>query len=316
MAEQTEWFKSQRATLGEEIKQEEESRQTPSSHDTGSPVSKNGLAQANGYEYLPGELKSGMSLSRTERRIRATGAHGLATKPLRSSSDYVPVAMSKKSARTYAGGSNWSSPGRKRSHDDMEPASNTPELVGHIHSLPVTKRSRAESNQQAVAGIRHERPRPIGEKPDKNPYHMLQFEEEGSEGDDDAEDTDELFDEGEYPGRYRPQHPQNGASAYDEGEEELEEDDEEEDEEGEEGEEEEYEDEDEDGDEELDDEGRKYEYPPYRQGHFHQDDDDDDDEDEEDDEGPTPPTNPQISRAASSAPGGSLDDALVLSDSD
>jgi len=83
--------------------------------------------------------------------------------------------------------------------------------------------------------------------------------------------------------------------------EELEEDEEDESEREREGYEDEY---DEDGDGDGDgeeeggydyDDGSSYEYP---------------------DEGETPLTNPEMSRAASSAPGGSADDALVLSDSD
>ena len=56
--------------------------------------SNTGLARVNGYEYAPAVSKTGSqhSLSRTEQRIRTTGAHGLATK---SVSDYLPVAMSK-----------------------------------------------------------------------------------------------------------------------------------------------------------------------------------------------------------------------------
>jgi hypothetical protein len=56
------------------------------------------LARANGYEYLPGPEIPGRSLSKTEQRIRRTGAHGLATRPIGGSGDYLAVAMSRNSA--------------------------------------------------------------------------------------------------------------------------------------------------------------------------------------------------------------------------
>jgi hypothetical protein len=99
LSEDTEWFRMQAAQLEKEVEQEKLRRSTSQRSSTDSlgaaPLHvSNGLSRVNGYEYSPSMLRSGarLSLSRTEQRIRATGAHGLATKPV---SDYLPVAMSK-----------------------------------------------------------------------------------------------------------------------------------------------------------------------------------------------------------------------------
>ncbi|KAJ4537423.1 actin cytoskeleton and mitosis protein, variant 3 [Exophiala dermatitidis] len=162
LAEQAQWFKEQTVTLEREMEQEEQEFRK-SSHSSSrhafessvlsippatTSVGKGGaLSRAQtGYEYRPSETKPGVSLSRTEQRIRMTGAHGLATSALgpkprtTSSSGYIPVAMSKRSAMTYKRGAeragqdpslrsyrDLSTPGmsqnrhgRKRSHDDVD----------------------------------------------------------------------------------------------------------------------------------------------------------------------------------------------------
>lgn len=102
MSADTEWFRTQAAQIKKEVEQEEEEElrrsasQQSSTNSTGAALFglKDGLARVNGYDYAPimPQLGSQHSLSRTEQRIRATGAHGLATKPV---SDYLPIAMSK-----------------------------------------------------------------------------------------------------------------------------------------------------------------------------------------------------------------------------
>lgn len=100
MSEDTEWFKTQAAQLQRDMEHQEElrrsARQESSLNTAKIARSKsNGyLVKVNGYNYAPVVPQSGSdaSLSRTERRIRATGGHGLATKLI---SDYLPVAMSK-----------------------------------------------------------------------------------------------------------------------------------------------------------------------------------------------------------------------------
>jgi hypothetical protein len=100
MSEDAEWYKTYAVNIEKEIEEQEElarslsqASTTPSPHSSAS-----GLAMANGYEYLPGPEIPGRSLSRTEQRIRRTGAHGLATKPIGGSGDYLAVAMSRESA--------------------------------------------------------------------------------------------------------------------------------------------------------------------------------------------------------------------------
>ncbi|KIV77338.1 hypothetical protein PV11_09141 [Exophiala sideris] len=298
MQEQEQWFKQQTVELEKEIGQEEEFRKSQSSRRNSVNISSSGFARANGYEYLPGEPKPGHDLSRTERRIRQTGAHGLAIKPLRPSSEYVPVAMSKRSAMMYAGGaSQSSSPARKRSYDDdIDPA-----LESATNSVHTSKRPRAFSNRTGFAGLNAE---VMSHHAAKNPYELLQGvsqdEEEGDDIVEDDEDTEELYDEEQPRGQYSlyPELNGDGYGEEDE-EEELENEAEGEYDEDEEGGEEGYDDE--EDDEEHDTE--EYEYDADA-GYANAQD------------GDTPVTNPQLSRAASSAPGGSLDDALVLSDSD
>ncbi|ETI23530.1 hypothetical protein G647_05332 [Cladophialophora carrionii CBS 160.54] len=316
MAEQTEWFKQQAVTLEKEIAQDDEFRKSQSSLDAGSPVSSSGLAKVNGFEYLPADTKPGFTLSRTELRIRQTGAHGLATKPLRSTADYVAVAMSKKSALNYSGGSH-SSPGRKRPHNDVESSDEI--SSAHKAALHALKRPRAASHHIQVATP--QKPKPTARKSGGNPYQLLQTVDSDEEEVEDLSgndgDTAESYDEeeelhgqpGSHPRRFEP----NGNHADDEDEEELDEDELDEEDENEESYlvEEGYEDEDEDGDEdedeeELDEEDEGYRYPArYLQGDQH-----------EYEDAATPASNPQISRAASSAPGASVDDAFVIDDSD
>jgi hypothetical protein len=100
MSEDAVWYKTYSVTIEKEIEEQEELRRSLFQRSTtsSSRPSVSGLAMANGYEYLPGPEIPGRSLSRTEQRIRRTGAHGLATKPIGGSGDYLAVAMSKESA--------------------------------------------------------------------------------------------------------------------------------------------------------------------------------------------------------------------------
>jgi hypothetical protein len=100
MSEDAEWYKTYAVNIEKEIEEQEELRRSLSQASTTSSPhpSASGLAIANGYEYLPGPEIPGRSLSRTEQRIRRTGARGLATKPIGGSGDYLAVAMSRESA--------------------------------------------------------------------------------------------------------------------------------------------------------------------------------------------------------------------------
>jgi hypothetical protein len=100
MSEGAEWYKAYAVNIEKEIEEREELKRSLSQASTTSSPhpSASGLALVNGYEYLPGPEIPGRSLSRTEKRIRRTGAHGLATKPIGGSGDYLAVAMSRESA--------------------------------------------------------------------------------------------------------------------------------------------------------------------------------------------------------------------------
>lgn len=108
-AQDTERFKTQYAEWARSLQEQEEelkrSQNSNTTNDNSFAQSINGFARSiNGPDYVPAELKAGQSLSRTEERIRRTGARGLATKPIGGtpaaspSDSYVPVAMSKHSA--------------------------------------------------------------------------------------------------------------------------------------------------------------------------------------------------------------------------
>lgn len=107
MSEDTEWFKKQTAEIEKEVERQEALARSVSSQSSPvvASVSADGLVRVGSYEYLPNDAKPGEQLSRTEQRIRRTGAHGLATKPIGGGSGYyIPVAMSKQSALRYSSG--------------------------------------------------------------------------------------------------------------------------------------------------------------------------------------------------------------------
>jgi len=130
---------------------------------------------------------------------------------------------------------------------------------------------------------------------------LLQGDDEEDEDDleDDDHDTEELFDDEDEPLAHFPTY--NGDYADDEEEEDIDEYDEA-------GHNyhpgvetaEAY---DEEEEEKLDEDDQQYQYPAsYLQDEY--------------EDAATPVTNPQVSRATSSAPGGSADDAFVIDDSD
>jgi len=291
------WLVDPSLEVEQQIEEEVERRvkQELNAHSSHSSVttSPNGLARVNGYQYLPAPTKAGIPLSRSEQRIRATGAHGLAFKPLRLHPDYVPVgvAMSKRSASKYSSELNSqqvSSPLGKRpllDHDDDE--------IDDTTSLNPLSTPQKKSSKKPPADASHDegpvycfKPSPPIRDPPFRPQ-IYSDDESGIEEDyedveeESAEETDE---EGEPRGEY-------GDGEY----EDLEDEDEE-DEDDMESEEE---------DEDLFDGGdQNYGHSGYTLPH------------EELVDAMTPSTNAQASRAASSVPGASADDALVLSDSD
>jgi hypothetical protein len=90
------WFKQQNELMQKQAEQEEDIlRSSPSSQQSGR-TSLNGLPMVNGYEYWQAPNARG-SMSRVERRIRATGARGLANRPY----GQYAVPMSKQTARKY-----------------------------------------------------------------------------------------------------------------------------------------------------------------------------------------------------------------------
>ena len=120
------WFKAQTSELEKEIEQQEEFRrslgsQSNASYENSFAASTNGFARSiSSYEYKPPELKPGQTLSRTEERIRRTGARGLAGKPIGGTPK--PVAMSRRSAQGIQNAQT-ALHGCKRSIDD----------VGHVN---------------------------------------------------------------------------------------------------------------------------------------------------------------------------------------
>ena len=103
MAEDEQWLREERERMTKELDEQEKLRSSASSNQSGR-ISVHGLPMVNGYEYYPAPDLPGGSMSRVERRIRATGARGFANKPFGSAekSSYAAVPMSKKTARKYA----------------------------------------------------------------------------------------------------------------------------------------------------------------------------------------------------------------------
>lgn len=114
------WFRSHTAELEKEVELQELRKsldsQSAMSQDDSFARSAGGLARSlNGYEYVTPELKPGQTLSRTEERMRQTGARGLANKPIGGTPK--PVAMSRKTASQLQ---NQGSPySRKRSINEI-----------------------------------------------------------------------------------------------------------------------------------------------------------------------------------------------------
>jgi hypothetical protein len=288
LEEGSNWLRDTRLQLDKQIDEEVERRveEELSVYSSHSPVTRspNGLARVNGYEYLPASTKPGLPLSRTEQRIRTTGARGLAFKPLRSHADYVPigVAMSKRSASKYSSeltSQQISSPLKKSTvdHDEIDPA---------LHDVTISRKTFA--SQKASLKKRpydasdddedHESFRPAPSKSQHRPhYTYAEDDAESVEESDDGVEPNEGYDDGDYQ------------DAEDEEEDDLDE------------EEELFEEEDDILDARNQTYGNGgYSLPP----------------EELVDDARSPSTNAQASRAASSAPGASADDAFVLSDSD
>lgn len=284
LEEGTSWLKDTRLQLDKQIDEEverrvEEELTANSGHSTPNK-SPNGLARANGYEYLPAPTHPGLPLSRTEQRIRATGARGLAYKALHSHADYVPVAvaMSKRSASKYSGeliSQQVSSPVGRRSVDylDIDPALHN-SGSSNKDFIPQKAASKKRPLDASDEEEEHESYRPV---PPRSRYQSQ------CDPADDEEDSAEEFEE------------DTGATeGYDEKDEQYDEEEEEE----------------EDDVDLEEDDGFDADNQPYGNGDYSLP------EEELVDDATTPSTNAEVSRAASSGPGASADDAFVLSDSD
>lgn len=141
MDQDREWFKSQTSLLEKEIEEQEDFqkslRLSESVADTETsmtaPGHANGLARStNGLAYTPLNYVPGKTLSRTEQRIRRTGAHGLAVQQPISSHHSSPLYTAHHSPATAEASNH-----RKRSIDEAQTSE-----IGHNHRLSATKRPR------------------------------------------------------------------------------------------------------------------------------------------------------------------------------
>lgn len=233
MTTDAEWLRSQAIQMEQEIEQQEELSRSlgsnPAVEDAFSP-STNGLSRSiSGYEYVPPNLKPGQTLSRTEQRIRATGARGLANLPIgglpRPSSQYTPVAMSRRSASQLqaqpASQAN-SHSSRKRSIDEVDPrngsasSSQYDQITAHQVPQQAVKKPRHETSQSSPARISIRALDALGptHNQDQNGYN-------GNGSEDEETEEDETGDELQYVGQ-----SQNGDVKY-EYDEDADEDDEE-----------------------------------------------------------------------------------------
>lgn len=224
MSHDAEWLKSEAARLEKEIEQQEEARRSIGSNhgaDDLSTQSVNGFSRSiNGHEYVPPTLKPGQTLSRTEQRIRATGARGLANQTIggspRPSSRYMPVAMSRRTASqlqsSFLSHDQASSPSSrsKRSIDEADVRN------GLRSSSQSFQPAAGQNSEQAIKKPRQDPSRSSSTRMSIQALQSLQSTHDphengyGSNGpDDEATEDDETGDELAYVGQ-----AQNGDGVY------------------------------------------------------------------------------------------------------
>ena len=291
MANDTHWFEEQAAVMKQEAEQEEQLRSSTSSqHSVRAAV--NGLSMANGHENYRASTP-GASMSRVERRIRA---RGLPYVPLGGpTSNYRPVAMSKRSALRYSQNSEHveeietnGTAKKRRRRGDMDPsyrpmADDAEEEEDDETEMLPTRKTKAVKHTPPA----HSAKVTTGPVPHSNPYDSLL---QGLDDDEEEEVQEEViaeeYLEDDQDNGYPPISYQDGTDAdteeLDEGSDLFDEEDDDEEDTGEEA--------------PLDDLNH-HDYL-HLQSHAYED-------------APTPGT--EVS-AASSGPGQTQDDAIELSD--
>lgn len=309
LADDTTWFKEQTTKMEKEVEEEEKLRSSTGSNQSpafGHSASQTALAQIAQPSFEPSR-----SMSRVEARLMRTGGLGLAYKPLGGGSDYTPVAMSRKSAKRYNQGeqreevlavNGTTKKRRRRGDQDASYRLSVEDLEDNEDDLEMVPQKRPKKQPSAPSHqLVAARKAPVG-PPVHNKVPTVEevyeesepgSEEELLEDDEEVDQVDSQDDHVRYYSKGRYDIPAEYDEDVEEDEEDLEEED---DDEGEE-EEEEYEDED-DGYSG----GYHYATQPHQQARYY-------------DDAATPNTQ-GTSRATSSAPGATADDALVLSDSD
>lgn len=94
---QTEWFKARREELEkleDQVEEQVQVHQTIERRDSSQSSYSSLMRSSLGYNFIPAENKPGQTLSRTEQRIRRTGAHGLAIAPIGGTPGYVKPEVS------------------------------------------------------------------------------------------------------------------------------------------------------------------------------------------------------------------------------
>ncbi|KAK5077014.1 actin cytoskeleton and mitosis protein [Lithohypha guttulata] len=211
LSQDANWFKTQAVDLEKQVEQQEEFRRSlgsASSKDEALVRDAAGFSKSlNGFEYVPPEVRPGQTLSRTEQRIRRTGARGLANKPIGGSGPSSPhplVPMSRRSAsslrnsQTSHENTNGASHGRKRSFDEVgltvqhDVHSLEPSLNGEVdnHATKKVKSTMSLQGLQALA---------------RNPFGNGDYDDS-----DKTEEVEEGYDEEEYDGKQ-----QYGEQEYD-----------------------------------------------------------------------------------------------------
>lgn len=202
----SETFKIQYAEWESDVRQQEELRKSQSSvasNDNSFTRSVNGFAKStSGHDYMPAELRPGQSLSRTEERIRRTGARGLANKPIGGSpagsprDSYVPVPMSKRSASALQQAesphpiTNGTAHGQKRSFsDDAQAAPVKAARVASPADIDLAshavKQTQSKPTMQTLRDL------------SRNPYIAASYDDEDDEPSDEEEYEEEYEDEEE-----------------------------------------------------------------------------------------------------------------------
>jgi hypothetical protein len=198
------WFKARREELELEDAVEDpiQVHQTIERRDSSQTGSSPLMRSSSGYDFVPAETKPGHTLSRTEERIRRTGAHGLATAPIGGTPGYVKPEMSylERQARNGLNGLAGSRQGdatanRETSQEDQ---SADEFFSGAAFQRPPN----GKGKERATEDLHQQGLQEDGQSSEEE-YYSGEYEEDETDMDDE-EDLEDEYDEDEDAGQAGP----------------------------------------------------------------------------------------------------------------